>query len=261
MRNPRPAMPTRLTQPIGRWLYRTVDGLRPEIDRVIMRGSAMPDRPVLDPAQFSWIRALERNWTRVRDEALAIGPQEIPPLASVSPDHGRIAADRRWKSFFLHGYGYRRDENCELAPATAWLVSKIPGLVSASFSVLEAGCHIPRHRGVTKAMLTCHLPLKVPSRGERCRMVLDGGTLHWSEGRALVFDDTFEHEVWNETDEDRTILLLQVRRPCRGLAAAMQESFLWAVKRSRFVQDIRRNLDRLRDGIAPAGHGAGAQER
>ena len=64
-------------------------------------------------AALPWAATLERHWTSNRDEALRIGAaRPIPALGDLSPDHGRIAADRRWKSFFLQGYGYRRAENC-----------------------------------------------------------------------------------------------------------------------------------------------------
>lgn len=67
--------------------------------------------------------------------------------------------------------------------------------------------------------------------------------LHWDEGESFVFDDMFNHEVWNETDEDRYILLIQIKRPCRWRGNAIQNLFLWAVGRSRFVQDIRKAIE------------------
>jgi hypothetical protein len=54
----------------------------------------------------------------------------------------------------------------------------------------------------------------------------------------------FNHEVWNETDEDRYLLLIQIKRPCRGLANWIQNLFLFGVRHSRFVQDIKKHIDR-----------------
>ena len=230
-------------------LFQMGKDLRPKIDAIIMRHSLVPDRALIEKSFFAWIPLLEQHWQDIRAEALRIRAEDIPSLGDISFDHGRIAADRRWKSFFLQGYGYRMGNNCDRAPVTTALVDRVPGLVTANFSVLEAGGHIPRHWGMTKGMLTYHLALKVPADRERCRMTIEEGeTLHvlpWQEGNSFVFDDMFNHEVWNETDEDRYILLIQIKRPCRGVAALVQNIFLFLVGRSRFVQDIRLNIDRM----------------
>ena len=121
-------------------------------------------------------------------------------------------------------------------------MAKVPGLNSAFFSILTPGAHIPRHRGVTKAILTAHLGLIVPKKREDCRMQVADEMLTWEEGRVLVFDDTYFHEVWNDTEEMRVILLIQFRRPTRWLGRKVGDLFLGAVRRSRFVQDARSSL-------------------
>lgn len=233
---------------VGKSLFQIGKELRPRIDRVIMRNSLIPDAAVQDKAFFPWIAELERHWASIRDEAVRIRAEDIPPLGDISFDHGRIAADRRWRAFFLKGYGYRMPANAARAPITAALIEKVPGLVTANFSVLEAGGHIPRHWGMTKGMLTYHLSLKAPKEREKCRMhVEEGDTLHvltWEDGQSFLFDDMFNHEVWNETDEDRYILLLQIKRPCRFVGNLIQNTFLFGVRHSRFVKDIKAAIDR-----------------
>ena len=228
-------------------LFQIGKELRPGIDAFIMRQSLVPDEAMIDKSYFPWALDLEKSWKKIRQEALNIGIDDIPSLGDISFDHGRIAADRRWKSFFLKGYGYRLGNNYRLAPVTAALIDRIPGLVTANFSVLEAGGHIPRHWGMTKGMLTYHLALKVPEAQTKCRMHLDSDTkvqtIYWEEGSSFIFDDMFNHEVWNDSDEDRYILLIQIRRPCRALGNLLQSAFIFGVRHSRFVQDIRRNLD------------------
>lgn len=232
---------------VNKSLFQIGKDLRPKIDRIIMNESKIPDSAVVDKAAFPWIPALEARWQDIRDEAVRIRAEDIPSLGDISFDHGRIAADRRWRAFFIKGYGYRMESNARRAPITADLLDKVPGLVTANFSVLEAGGHIPRHWGMTKGMLTYHLALKSPADRAKCRMHLEEGeathVLHWDEGESFVFDDMFNHEVWNETDEDRYILLIQIKRPCRWRGNAIQNLFLWAVGRSRFVQDIRKAIE------------------
>jgi aspartyl/asparaginyl beta-hydroxylase (cupin superfamily) len=225
-------------------LFRFGKRLRHRISAVIARSSQVGDTPVYEPGLFPWIGGIEERWPEIRAEvaALLAHAEGIPPLDEISPDHRRIAPPGKWKSFFLYGYGYRNDENCARCPRTADAVSRIPGLNSAFFSILAPGAHIPRHRGVTKAILTAHLGLVVPAKREACRMQVDEEKLTWQEGKVLVFDDTYFHEVWNDTDEQRVILLMQFRRPTGLIGRVVGGAFLAGVRRSRFVQDARSSL-------------------
>jgi ornithine lipid ester-linked acyl 2-hydroxylase len=226
------------------FLFKVGKKLRHRVSAVVARSSQVGDQPRYDAAHFPWIAELEANWTDIREELLAVlaKREAIPPLASISPDHRRIAPPGKWKSFFLHGYGYAVDENIRRCPKTAKLVTRIPRLNSAFFSILDPGAHIPRHRGVTKAILTAHLGLVVPEPRHKCRMQLDAQTLYWEEGRTEVFDDTFHHEVWNDTDGLRAVLLIQFRRPVGLVGRLVGGLFLLGIRHSRFVQDARRQM-------------------
>jgi beta-hydroxylase len=230
-------------KPKRSWLYRTGKRMRPWFDQVLARSSAVGNPPVFDKATFPWTAELERRWAPIRAEALrALEHEDIPVLEDISPDHSRLGKDRKWKSFFLYGYGYRVEDNCRKCPEAARVVSEIPGLNSAFFSILAPGARIPRHRGVTKCIITCHLGLIVPNDWRKCRMAVDDQMVHWREGECLVFDDTYYHEVWNETDETRVVLLVQFERPMRQPGRAIGRAFMGAVRRSPFVQEARRNF-------------------
>jgi beta-hydroxylase len=235
-------------------LFQIGKELRPKVDRLIMRDSKIPDSAIQDKGYFAWIPRLEACWQDIRDEAVRIRAEDIPSLGEISFDHGRIAADKRWRAFFLKGYGYRMEANAARAPITAALLDKVPGLVTANFSVLEAGGHIPRHWGMTKGMLTYHLTLRAPQEWKKCRMhVEEGETVHvlnWEDGQSFLFDDMFNHEVWNETGEDRYVLLIQIRRPCRWRGNLIQSLFMFGVRHSRFVQDIRKAIERAGGRVA-----------
>lgn len=224
-------------------LYRFGRSMRPAIDKALTAYSAVGDAPVMAPEMFPWTAGLEQNWETIRDEAMAAltDLNRVPPLHDISPDHRRIAEPDRWRSYFLWGYGYRMHQNCDACPETARLVEQIPDLNSAFFSILKPGAYIPRHQGVTKAILTCHLGLQTPTSG-RCEMEVHDQMLQWRDGRALVFDDTYEHEVWNDTDEVRVVLLIQFRRPIRQPAKLLGDIFLAGVRASPFVQEARRNV-------------------
>ncbi|MBV8972310.1 MAG: aspartyl/asparaginyl beta-hydroxylase domain-containing protein [Sphingomonadaceae bacterium] len=219
--------------------------LRPKIDAIAAASSLIPDAPLLDQNALPWTAGLAAEWQAIRDEMETIRAHDaaIPPLVEISPDHSGIAKGGDWKSFFLYGYGERIAANCARAPHTCALIERVPNLNTAFFSILAPGAHIPRHRGVTKGLVTWHLGLKVPREAERCRMQVDSEIVHWGEGQSFLFDDTYEHEVWNDTDETRVILLIQVRRPMAWPGSIAPDLFLWGVRRSPFVKDAVKNIE------------------
>jgi aspartyl/asparaginyl beta-hydroxylase (cupin superfamily) len=228
--------------------------LMPIVNRAVLRASLVGNAPLYDGGTFPWVAALEKAWPDIRDEATAVlaDLNGVPPLADISPDHRDIAPAGKWRSFFLYGYGYREEINCRRCPRTTAALANIPGLNSAFFSVLVPRTHIPAHTGVSKAILTCHLGIRVPARAEACRMRVGDRTVSWRAGEALIFDDTVEHEVLNETDEVRVVLLIQFRRPVRRLGRWTSAAFLWAVRRTRFVQDARRGVKQWAEQQASA---------
>jgi ornithine lipid ester-linked acyl 2-hydroxylase len=219
--------------------------LRGFFDRFVARFSLVPNDPVLDVRDFAWTAALRANWQAIRAEAIAaaLAPHLAPSLSVISPDHRAIAPVNKWRSYFLYGYGYFVRENLDRCPETARLVEAIPGLNSAFFSILAPGTHIPAHRGVTKGLITCHLGLIVPRDGD-ARMRVGDRILRWAEGETLVFDDTYDHEVWNDTSGTRVVLLIQFRRPLRQPGRWFVDRFLAWIRGSAFVQDARANVTR-----------------
>ncbi|MBV7267107.1 aspartyl/asparaginyl beta-hydroxylase domain-containing protein [Erythrobacter ani] len=224
--------------------YRFAKKQRHKVNAVIASSSLISDRPVFDASDFDWTQPLADDWQAIREEALAIYRHRdaIPPLREISPDHRRIMRDNSWRSFFLVGYGHRQEENIARAPRTAELVSSIPGLNSAFFSILAPGARIVPHRGVTKAFITAHLGLEIPRDRASCWMRVGDQRLHWDEGKWTLFDDTYEHEVHNDTDEARIILLCQVARPLKAPGSWLAAATLGYVRRSHFVRDARDNL-------------------
>jgi beta-hydroxylase len=239
-----------LVEPPRPWVINIGKKLRPWVDEKVANSSHVPNDPVLDPADFPHTAELEAHWEIIRDEALAIGadPDRVPALDEISPDHAGIAPAGKWRSFFLWGYGYPVADNLARCPKTAEIVSRISDLNTAFFSILKPGTHIPDHRGVTKGLITCHLGLKVPKVGD-CRMRVHEDIVRWEEGKTLVFDDTYRHEVWNDTEETRIILLVQTKRPARFPGNLISGLFLWAVKRTPFVQEARANIAKWDDGL------------
>ncbi|MEO0425040.1 MAG: aspartyl/asparaginyl beta-hydroxylase domain-containing protein [Pseudomonadota bacterium] len=222
--------------------------IRPPIHWFIGLFSKVGNPPVFERDVFDWTSRLEADWEAIRDEALAVcRPEDIPPLREVSPDHSRIATDEKWKVFFLYGYRYEIEENTARCPRTSELVRSVPGLISAFFSIHTPGTHLPRHYGPTNGMITCHLGLQIPKDKHACRINIDDSPYSWENGKFLIFDDTYYHEVWNDTDENRIVLLMHVERPLRQPGKAIADGFLWLATKSPFIQATLKALDDWKD--------------
>ncbi len=216
------------------FLIRMGKRLRGTVNRISSAQSRIPTTPLVESSYFDWTEPIADDWQIIAEEARSIlrFRDAVPPLKEISPDHARIAGDGNWRSFFLFGYGYEVTENCARAPRTAELVRQIPNLNSAFFSILEPGAIIPRHRGVTCGLVTCHLGLIIPSQPEKCVMQVENTDVYWKAGKWLIFDDSYAHEVHNDTHERRVILLIQVKRPMRLLGRVANDLALWGIRRS-----------------------------
>lgn len=212
------------------------------LERGLLRYSTVPTTPFLDPATFPWVADLEARWQDMRAELDAIlrFRDELPNFQDISPDVGTITDDDRWKTFFFFGYGYRSDANCRRCPKTAALLEAVPGVTTAFFSILSPGKRVEEHRGPYRGVLRYHLGLKVPADADSCAIKVGGEIAHWSEGRSLLFDDGYQHSVWNDSDELRAVLFMDVVRPLRPPAARVNDAVLRAIAVSPFLRDAKR---------------------
>ncbi|HWX25525.1 MAG TPA: aspartyl/asparaginyl beta-hydroxylase domain-containing protein, partial [Vicinamibacteria bacterium] len=185
------------------------------------------------------------SWSVIRGELeqLLEDLPELPNFQEISKDQVEITDDDRWKTFFLYGYGFKTKLGSELCPATASLVEQIPGMTTAMFSILSPGKHILDHRGPYKGVLRYHLGLIVPREKEACRIRVGEEIRHWEEGGSLIFDDTFNHEVWNDTDETRVVLFVDLLRPLPFPEALINRLIVKAIGISPFIQDAKRNQE------------------
>jgi ornithine lipid ester-linked acyl 2-hydroxylase len=187
------------------------------------------ERKFFEPEEFPWVAGVEAEWKTIRKELdiLLLRRNEIPNFHEYSPIQKRIANDDLWKTFFLYSYGRVELENCERCPETVRILGKIPGMGTAMFSIPGPGKHIPPHRGAYKGVLRYHLGLIVPQPEERCRIRVGSEVRHWSEGESMIFDDSHEHEVWNDTDAQRVVLFVNFTRPTVFPLSVVNRSLLW----------------------------------
>jgi len=207
--------------------------------------SKIPDTPVLPNEHFEHLNAIQEAWPTILKEVQDVLAyrEVIPGFQDISPDQYRLAKGQNWRTFILYGFGKRLETNTKLAPKTADLLEKIPNLQTAMFSILSPGYHIPAHKGVTKGILRTHIGLIVPDEAEKCRIRVEDEIVVWRPGEMFVFDDTYEHEVWNETDQERVILLFDFDRPMKWRGRLLNSLLLSAMKMTAFYRDPKKNLE------------------
>lgn len=218
--------------------------------RFLYRQSLIGDQPVFDKSIFPWIADLESGWPAIRNELDDVLQMrdELPSFHSISPDQRRISVGDSWKSFGFYVLGDRFEPNCKRCPETTALLERVPNLRNAWFSILSPHYRIPPHRGPTNGIVRVHLGLKVPRDVDNCWIRVDGHVLRWKEGECIVFDDHYEHEVHNDTDEERAVLFFDVDRPLRPAGHLLNRVMIRGIKRTAYVQDAMANLRRLGAG-------------
>lgn len=187
---------------------------------------------------FPWLDEFEATTAEIRAECERVLMEDsnslVPYIAypdGVPLDQwAELNRSRKWSAFFLWRDGQRIDAHADRCPRTSALLAKapcadVPGYApTAFFSILDKKSHIPPHTGVTNSRLIVHLPLVVPAQ---CRFRVGSETREWREGKAWVFDDSIEHEAWNESDVPRAILIFDTWHP--ALTAAERELIRAAV--------------------------------
>jgi ornithine lipid ester-linked acyl 2-hydroxylase len=215
------------------------------VERFIGRRSLVGDATFFPLDRFDWVAHIEANWEVIRDEAAALlsDRDALANFQDISRDQIGITDDDRWKTFFIYGYGFEAKLGVEMCPRTAALMRQVPGMKTAMISILSPRKHILDHRGPYKGVLRYHLGLIVPEDSESCRIRVGDDYRHWEEGSSMIFDDTFNHEVWNDTDETRVVLFVDVMRPLPFPESAINEGIVKAIGCSPFVLDAKRNQE------------------
>ena len=206
-------------------------GKRYESQAAIYQYPHLPAIEFFDRADFPWLDSFEQAAGEIRDEFLEVLKSEegFAPYITYPPDvpHNQwveLNNSPRWSAFHLYKMGERIEANAGRCPRTMALLQDapqpdLPGRTpSAMFSLLKPRTRIPPHNGVTNARLVVHLPLIVP---EGCGFRVGNRTREWVPGKAWVFDDTIEHEAWNDSDKLRVVLIFDIWHPL--LSAAERE--------------------------------------
>ncbi len=169
-------------------------------------------RPFEDPTEFPGVGALEAQWPDIRrefDDLRSLA--RTPTFGEIDPGQARLATDR-WRALLLWFWGQPSDANLAQCPQTAHALAEIDGLRTALFSTLEPRSSLPWHMGPYAGVLRVHLGVDIPP-DERCGIQVGRQKRTWTNGGVLVFDDTYPHTAWNDSDAERVVLFIDIDRP------------------------------------------------
>ncbi|XP_067107816.1 aspartyl/asparaginyl beta-hydroxylase isoform X9 [Osmerus mordax] len=159
------------------------------------------------------VKALEKNWHVIRDEALSVMDTSTGLFL---PEEENLREKGEWGQFTLWQQGRKAGEACRSVPRTCSLLERYSEATGCKrgqikFSVMQPGTHVWPHTGPTNCRLRMHLGLVIPKQG--CKIRCTNDTRVWEEGKVLIFDDSFEHEVWQDSDSYRLIFIIDVWHP------------------------------------------------
>nr|XP_041569849.1 aspartyl/asparaginyl beta-hydroxylase isoform X2 [Taeniopygia guttata] len=159
------------------------------------------------------VKSLEKNWKLIRDEGLAVMDKK---QSLFLPEDENLREKGDWSQFTLWQQGRKNENACKSVPKTCALLERFPEATGCrrgqiKYSIMHPGTHVWPHTGPTNCRLRMHLGLVIPKEG--CRIRCAQENREWEEGRVLIFDDSFEHEVWQDAESYRLIFIVDVWHP------------------------------------------------
>ncbi|MEO9526073.1 aspartyl/asparaginyl beta-hydroxylase domain-containing protein [Roseibium sp.] len=198
-------------------LERIVSGLKITGRNEISRYAAPRDPTLFFPGLTAkaWWSPEEFDWSRKVSEALPDMVAELAMAGGVRTGQiqNQFTDGGNWSVLYLTCMGRKDEQGAAAFPATWKALSAVPGATTAGmtyFSAIEGGTHILPHTGFTNGHLRCHLTL---ASSDECRIRVGDETRTWDPGGLLIFDDTYEHEVWNDSADKRLVLLFDIFHP------------------------------------------------
>lgn len=172
-----------------------------------------------DTDHFLFLKPLIENFGVIKAELLhLLETDKENQWLRTFPSYVKSDSYKAWKIFSFIFFNMKFPSHAKLCPKTAELVYSIPQILSCDYSFMKPKTHIMPHKGYTRMALRCHLPLLV-NDPDLCAIRVGNETVHWKEGELIIFDDSFEHEAWNNSDKNRVVLMFDIPNPLWGYSA------------------------------------------
>lgn len=205
----------------------------------------MPDLPPTPVFQnLTWAEELEKATPDILEEYRRAGVQVagkpyIPQTAELSQEWNALKGSSSWNSIHLYENAQPNKELSKLFPKTLKALKKLPLVtvmgnpLEVFFSVLAPDTHIPPHFGLSNCRMTVHLPLVVPAD---CGIRVGQDSYQWEQGKIFAFDDSFNHEAWNKSDQIRVVLIFEAWAPDLSTAEQSAISASYAARDAWLTQ-------------------------
>jgi aspartate beta-hydroxylase len=192
-------------------------------------------------ATYPALAAVTESYPVIREEfdRLLEEWEALPAYHDLDSGEAKIAnvTPKRWSVFLLEILGHRPALNRECCPETCRVLSQVPGLIQAFFSILDPGKSIPEHEGPYLGYLRYHLGLRVPAERPP-KLVVNAQDYFWKEGEGVLFDDSWPHAVVNDSPHMRAVLVIDVRRPLPWLPNLLNRFVTGVVARHTYGRKI-----------------------
>ncbi len=190
---------------------------------------------IMDMTRFPELQELQDNWEMIRDEGMQLmaegGFDSIadPNSASYYDIGFRTFYKYGWTKYYLNWYGYTHQSAARSCPKTIDLLSRIPSVNGAMFSILPPGGQLTRHLDPVACSLRYHLGLNTPN-DDACYISIDNSKYSWRDGEPLLFDVTFLHFAHNDADKPRLILMCDIDRPMSWFGHLLNWPYKWLMR-------------------------------
>jgi beta-hydroxylase len=176
--------------------------------------SKVPLTHFVAPEHFPELKIIEDNWQEIRDEALALYDNGLIAAKDDLPGSS-FYKDNRWTSFYLKNFNNDIPSAYDLAPKTMALINQVPSMSMAVFACLNPGKRINNHHDPFAFTLRYSLGLSTPN-SDKSGLIVNGEDYKWSDGEGILFDETYMHSAYNDSDKPRIILMTDIDRPLKS---------------------------------------------
>lgn len=185
------------------------------LEEKMVANSLVGDKALFDKSDFKCLQTLEADTFIIKNELLNLIDKlgSLPSFEEIHEQQYALTQDGKWTVFPLFGFGTQFNEACNLCPRTTSIIKNMGGVKTAFFSKLDPHKHIPPHTGIYRGILRIHLGLIIPQDWQNCFFEVNNERVYWREGQCFVFDDGYIHQVYNNTNEERVVLIIDIVRP------------------------------------------------
>lgn len=203
---------------------------------------------------FPVLNQITENFPLIKQEFESIQnhTQQLPRYHDIDPGEAEIsnACEKKWSVYMLYLLGYQPTEAMIQCPKLCQLLQKIPHLTQAFFSILEPGKSIPLHEGPYLGYLRYHLGIRVPKNNPP-QIIVNKQPYTWQEGEAVLFDDSWPHEVKNDSDDFRAVLIIDVLRPMPLFPHLVNRFTTNVIARYAYGRQVIKRALRYNEAIKP----------